>query len=75
MLNTPISFGDLIMLAGLMVIATNVVLKGQRQGIAPDDLFAGETIIEPDGLVPEAIESDIDLRETVVIIPPERIDN
>ncbi len=73
-LNTPISFGDLIMLAGLMVIATNVVLRGQRQGIAPDDLFAGETTIEPETLGLEAIESDIDLREAVVIVSPERID-
>lgn len=76
-LNTPISFGDLIMLAGLVVIAMNVVLKGRKAGIDPDDLFADDDRRDPSvglpGLPPEAVidaSDDIDLRDepSVVII-------
>lgn len=76
-LNTPISFGDLIMLAGLLVIAMNVVLKGRKGGIDPDELFADDDRRDPGaglpGLPPDAIldtGDDIDLRDepSVVII-------
>ncbi|MEZ5375534.1 MAG: DUF5317 family protein [Acidimicrobiales bacterium] len=77
-LHTPISFGDLIMLAGLMVIAMNVVLKGQARGIDPDDLFADDrTASNPGaglpGLGADAVidvDDDIDLRDAVVVIGP-----
>ncbi len=79
-LNTPISFGDLIMLAGLAVIAMNVVLKGQTTGIDPEDLFAAEDPTVPsrafdsgDGLpemAPEPVigANEIDLREGVGVV-------
>ncbi len=81
-LNTPISFGDLIMLAGLMVIAANVVLKGHHSGIAPDDLFADDrAAANPGAGLPglgsdaiidiENADDDIDLREAVVIVGPD----
>lgn len=77
-LNTPISFGDLVMLAGLLVIAMNVVLKGSKAGIDPDELFADDERRDPGaglpGLPPEAVidpSEAIDLRDdepSVVII-------
>lgn len=79
-LHTPISFGDLIMLAGLLVIAMNVVLKGQTTGIDPDALFADDRpVTNPGaglpGLGPEAVIApeeldDIDLRDAVVVVKP-----
>lgn len=83
-LGTAISFGDIIMLAGLMVIAMNVVLQGRSSGIAVDDLFGDDRLAT---LPPEAVihttevlgvgifdeDPDLDLREEVVLVPrPER---
>ncbi len=79
-LNTPISFGDLIMLAGLLVIAMNVVLDGRTTGITADDLFgddrstanpgAGLPGLGPDAVIEPEEFDDIDLREAVVVVVP-----
>ncbi len=74
-LDTTISFGDLIMLAGLLVLAMNIVLQGRRPGIEVDDLFGvdpeepGLAGIPRDAIIDTDLDgADIDLRDAVVVV-------
>lgn len=82
-LHGAISFGDLIMLAGLIVLTMNLMLQGRASGIDVDALFDGDEQAEAElastfgGViraedyygVPHPTTEEIDLRDSVTVIP------